>query len=481
MPDAPHRCPRSAKHARAALFAVAIAALTVIGETPVQAQEPYPHLRLIAPAAPGGGWDQTARAMQLALTQAGLAQAASVENVPGAAGTIGLARFVSAERGNGDVAMVSGLIMLAAITTHRSAITLGDVTPIARLTGEFEVIVVPSTSPHRTLADLLAAFRAAPESVSWGGGSAGGSDQILAGLIADASGVDPRRVNYIAFAGGGESLAAVTGGQVTAGISGVSEFAPQIEAGTVRVLAVSSAERLPHLDAPTLREQGIDVELEIWRSVVAPPGVSPADRDRLLRTIDAMVHSEPWRQMVSRYRWNDRYLAGDAFAAFLDSEEARVLAVLRKLGTGDAAVLSLASAGPYPVFVLGGLGLCSLAFAASLRRSRRDLAPSHDAASSPAASGGAVPAAHAPASATATGRRTMALVVAGIVLDLLLMDRAGFVIASSVCFWLTARAFDAAHPLRDAGFAIVVSIASYLLFVRMLQLSLPAGMLAGWL
>ena len=457
---------------------MALAAGTVV---PAEAQEPYPHLRLIAPAAPGGGWDQTARAMQLALTQAGLAQAASVENVPGAAGTIGLARFVSAERGSGDVAMVSGLIMLAAITTHRSAITLGDVTPIARLTGEFEVIVVPSASPHRTLADLLAALRAAPESVSWGGGSAGGSDQILAGLIADAAGVDPRRVNYIAFAGGGESLAAVTGGQVTVGISGVSEFAPQIEAGTVRVLAVSSAERLPHLEAPTLREQGIDVELEIWRSVVAPPGISLADRDRLLRTVDAMVHSESWRQMVARYRWNDRYLAGDAFAAFLDSEEARVLGVLRKLGTGDAAALSLASAGPYPVFVLGGLALCSLALAASWRRARRDPAPAHGAASSPAAPAGATPAAHTPASATATGRRTIAIVAAGIVLELLLMDRAGFVIASSVCFWMAARAFDATHPLRDAAFAVAVSVASYLLFVRMLQLSLPAGVLAGWL
>jgi putative tricarboxylic transport membrane protein len=236
------------------------------------AQPSIDELRIIAPAAPGGGWDQTARVMQQALQRAGLVRIAPVENVPGAAGTIGLARFIGAEAGRRDVVMVSGLIMLGGIVTHRSPVTLHDVTPLARLTGEYEVIAVPAASPFRTLRDLLDAFIARPGSISWGGGSAGGSDQILAGLVADAVGVSPSRVNYIAFSGGGESLAAILGGQVSVGINGLAEFAPQIEAGTLRPLAISSAERLPGVDVPTLREQGLAIEFENWRSLMAPAG-----------------------------------------------------------------------------------------------------------------------------------------------------------------------------------------------------------------
>ena len=180
--------------------------------------------------------------------------------------------------------------------------TLDDVTPIARLTGEYEVLTVPAASPFRTLDDLIQALRQRPESISWGGGSAGGSDQILAGLIADAVGVAPRRVNYIAFSGGGEALAAVLGGQVSVGINGLAEFAAQIEAGTVRPLAISSAERLPGLDIPTLREQGVDIEFENWRSVVAPPGIDAADRRRLEAAVEAMVRSAEWKEALARYQ-----------------------------------------------------------------------------------------------------------------------------------------------------------------------------------
>ncbi|HET9011457.1 MAG TPA: tripartite tricarboxylate transporter substrate-binding protein, partial [Gemmatimonadaceae bacterium] len=222
-----------------------VCAAAVLACEPCTAQPAIDELRIIAPAAPGGGWDQTGRAMQQALQRAGLVRIAPVENVPGAAGTIGLARFIGAEAGRSDVVLVSGLIMLGGIVTHRAPVTLHDVTPLARLTGEYEVIAVPVSSPFRTLRDLLDAFKARPESISWGGGSAGGSDQILAGLVADAVGVSPSRVNYIAFSGGGESLAAILGGQVSVGINGLAEFAPQIEAGTLRPLAISSAERLP--------------------------------------------------------------------------------------------------------------------------------------------------------------------------------------------------------------------------------------------
>ena len=420
---------------------------------PAGAQPVFEQLRIIAPAAPGGGWDQTARVMQQSLHSAGIVGTVSVENIPGAAGTIGLARFISAERGNGEALMASGLIMLGAIVTHQSPVTLRDVTPIARLTGEYEAIVVPSSSPFMSLQDFLREFRQHPTSVSWGGGSAGGTDQILAGLIADAVGVPPRSVNYIAFSGGGESLSAIMGGQVTVGVNGLAEFASQIQAGTVRVLGISSPERIPGLDAPTLREQGVDVELENWRSVVAPPGITPAAKQRLERLVEAMVRTPAWREALQRYRWNDRYLGGDAFARFVDEQEARVYGILRQLGTGGRETSTLASAGPYPLLVLAGLAVCFVA-----------------------AAPGAFRAARASAAVDPSPRwHAVVPLAAGIGFNLAFAERAGFVIASAVLFWCTARAFDPRHPARDAAFALAVSAGAYFLFARVLQLSLPAG------
>ena len=388
--------------------------------------------------------------MQQALQREGFARLAPVENIPGAAGTIGLARFIGAERGRGDVILVSGLIMLGGIVTHGSPVTLDDVVPVARLTGEYEVIAVPAASPFHSLQDLIAAFRAQPGSISWGGGSAGGSDQILAGLVADAVGIEPKRVNYIAFSGGGESMSAILGGTVSVGINGFAEFAPQLEAGTLRALAISSAERLPGVDIPTLREQGVDVEFENWRSLVAPPGISPGDRARLETTLRAMVQSATWRESLARYRWLDRYLDGDAFARFVDAEEARVRSILKKLDTGDTETSSMIPSGVYPRLVLGGLLLFGLGAVRSIRRSR--------GSSSDTPSAGTTP---------------LLLVAVGVVLHVLLAERAGFIIAATVLFWCTARAFDDRHPVRDGVAAVAISVASYVLFAQVLQLSLP--------
>jgi putative tricarboxylic transport membrane protein len=436
-----------------------LALATLLTASFAAAQPVYQQLRIVAPAAPGGGWDQTARVMQQVLQRAGIVTTPVVENISGAAGTIGLARFIGAERGNGDALLVSGLIMLGGIVTHDSPVTLTDVVPIARLTGEYEVLTVPTASPFRTLDDLMRAFQERPESISWGGGSAGGSDQILAGLIAAAAGVAPRRVNYIAFSGGGEALSAILGGQVSVGINGLAEFAPQIEAGTVRVLAISSAERLSGLDAPTLREQGIDVEFENWRSVVAAPGISNADRQRLDQAIESMVHSAEWREMLARYRWLDRYLAGDAFARFAAAEERRVRGILRELGTSPEGATSGVME-PYPLFVLAGLAIFGAAALATTLRARRRAQP---------------------APARRTPWRSVALIGVGVIANLMLAERAGFLIASALLFWFVARAFDARRPLRDATFAVGMSVGAYLLFTYALQLPLPAGVTAGWL
>jgi putative tricarboxylic transport membrane protein len=289
-------------------------------------------LTIIAPANPGGGWDQTARTLQEVMQSGGIVPTVTVENVAGAGGTVGLAQFVDQRAGKGDALLVGGLVMVGAILTNASPVTLDQVTPIARLTGEYEVLVVPVDSPIQTLDDLLAAFKADPGAVAWGGGSAGGTDHILAGLVAQAAGADPTLVNYIPYSGGGEALAAILGGHVTVGVSGYGEWAGQIAAGELRVLAISSPERVAGLDIPTLKEQGIDVELANWRAVMAPPELSAEDRQALLDIVDRTVKSEAWQAKLKERGWMDIYLAGDDFAAFLDEENERITGTLKAIG-----------------------------------------------------------------------------------------------------------------------------------------------------
>ena len=289
-------------------------------------------LRIMAPASPGGGWDTTSRLMQQTLQETGIVPRVEVFNVPGAGGTIGLAQLASAERGEGDLLMMMGLVMTGAVLTNNSAVTLAETTPIASLTAEYEVIAVPANSPFQTLDDLLAALREDPGAVSWGGGSAGGTDHILAGLVAQAAGVDPAQLNYIPYSGGGEALAAVLGSQVSAGVTGYGEWAGSIESGDLRALALSSPERLGGIDVPTLSEQGIDVTLANWRGVVAPPDITDEQKNALLEVIDKLHASPEWQAILTDNNWDDVYRSGDEFAAYLQSEDARVEAILVDIG-----------------------------------------------------------------------------------------------------------------------------------------------------
>ncbi|OQP87018.1 C4-dicarboxylate ABC transporter substrate-binding protein [Rhizobium rhizosphaerae] len=287
---------------------------------------------IIAPANPGGGWDQTARSMQQVMQQAGISGNVQVQNVPGAGGTIGLAQFSSQGQGNPNTLLVGGYVMVGAILTNHSPVTLRDVEPIARLTGEYEAIVVPASSPIQTMADLVAELKKNPGAVSWGGGSAGGTDHIMAGLIAKAAGVDPKAINYIAFSGGGEALAAILGAQVTAGISGYGEFESQIKSGTLRLLAVSSAERLPGVDAPTLKEAGLDIAVQNWRMVAAAPGLSAEQKAAVSADVEKLAKSPQWAEVLKTKGWQDTYLAGDAFKAQLDKDIAATETILKDIG-----------------------------------------------------------------------------------------------------------------------------------------------------
>ncbi len=309
------------------LAAVALTAAMIVVPPAAQALD---ELKITAPASPGGGWDQTARAMAEAMQSAGAVKNVQVANVPGAGGTIGLAQFADTQKGKGDALLVTGLVMVGAILTNNSPVSLADTTPVARLTGEYEIIVVPAESKLQTLNDLIAAMKADPGAVAWAGGSAGGTDHILVGLIAQAAGIDPTTINYVPFSGGGEALAALLGGHVAAGVSGIGEFIGQVEAGKLRALAVSGPE--PISGIPTLKEQGVGVELANWRGIVAPPGLSPEATQELIQAVGKTVESQPWQDTLKTKGWTDLYLAGDEYGAFLRSEEERIKAVLTEVG-----------------------------------------------------------------------------------------------------------------------------------------------------
>lgn len=287
---------------------------------------------IIAPANPGGGWDQTARTMQTVMQEDGISKSVQVQNVPGAGGTIGLAQFASQNKGNPDALIVGGYVMVGAILTNNSPVSLKDVTPIARLTGEYEAIVVPAASEIKDMAGLVEKLKADPGAVSWAGGSAGGTDHIAVGLIAKAAGVDPTKINYIAYSGGGEALAAILGNQVTAGVSSLGEFEAQVKAGTLRLLAVSSPERIEGVDAPTLKETGLDVELQNWRMVAAAPGLSDEQKAKVTADVEKLAKSENWQKQLADKGWMDTYLAGAEFDAQLAKDQEATAAILKDIG-----------------------------------------------------------------------------------------------------------------------------------------------------
>jgi putative tricarboxylic transport membrane protein len=312
-------------------LAALLAAMTMATAATAQLAE----LRIMAPAAPGGGWDQTARTIQSTLQAEGLVQNIQVENVAGAGGTIGLQQFVNRSSGDPAATIVGGYVMVGAIIANASPVSLDDVTPLARLTGEYVVVVAPADSPISTAEDLAAAMREDVGSVTWGGGSAGGVDHVAAGLFAKAAGVDPAQINYIPYSGGGEALAAILGGQVTVGVSGFSEFSGQIEAGELKVIGITAPERQAYLDAPTFAEQGFDIDLQNWRMIAGAPGISEEDEAALLETIGAMAESDTWNQELENRGWVNTYLAGEEFAAYLAQQQEETAAILVELGIAE--------------------------------------------------------------------------------------------------------------------------------------------------
>ncbi|TPQ37222.1 MULTISPECIES: tripartite tricarboxylate transporter substrate binding protein [Cupriavidus] len=281
-------------------------------------------------ANPGGGYDQTGRGLGAAMIASGVTKTATYDNKGGAGGTIGLTQFVNTDKGNPNALMVVGAVMVGAIETNHPPVTLKNATPIARLYADTMVITVPANSPLKSIKDLTTQLKANPGSVSWGGGSKGSIDHILAGLIAKDIGVDPKKINYVPFQGGGEASASILGGHVTVGIAGVSEFLPFIKSGKMRALAVTSKDRTA--DIPTLKEQGVNVEIYNWRGVYGAPGTTPEQRKAMVDAVVKATESKAWKETLQKNDWTPFLLTGDEFGKFVDSESARLGGTLRELG-----------------------------------------------------------------------------------------------------------------------------------------------------
>ena len=312
-------------------FLKSLAALAAAGALPLSARAAT-NVKMMIPANPGGGWDTTGRALGKAMTDGKLVDTVTYDNKGGAAGALGLAQFINGSKNDPNALMVMGAVMLGGIITGKPPVNLSQATPIARISSEYNVFVLPANSPFKTMADVVAQLKKDPGSVKWGGGSRGSTEHIAAAMIAQKVCADPSKINYVAFRGGGEATAAVLGGNVTVGGSGYSEFAEYIAAGKMRAIAVTSANRLPGVNVPTLKEQGIDVEIGNWRGVYGAPGLSADQRKTLTDLVLAALKTPSWAEASKKNDWTPAVLAGEPFAKFVDDEFASLRATMTKSG-----------------------------------------------------------------------------------------------------------------------------------------------------
>lgn len=407
----------------------------------------------MAPANPGGGWDQTARLVQQLLSTGRILPVPSeVINRGGAGGTIGLAELVA--RDDPHTIMVMGRVMLGSILTNESAVTLKDTVPLALLLDEYEIIAVPADSKYRTFEDLLTDFKRDPQRISWGGGSAGGTDHILVAMIAQAAGVDPKNINYIAYAGGGESAVSVMGGNVSAGVSGYSEWRPYADAGKMRFLAISSAERPGPGSPPTIRESGLNLSVSNWRAVVAPPGTDAVTRAWLTEALRRMRQSRGWQDALRNNYWADSFLTGSDLENFIEREMDSNAQILRSIGlvTDDQSTAEYAAVGAFVFPVLVAIGLLLSSAGALYERAGGQRAPLQQ-----------------------IDWRTVAGACVLLVAYALLFNPLGYLLATAGFLFSIARLFGSRSAVRDAVFSVVTSASVYALFNFVLKIGLPSG------
>ncbi|HEX5683677.1 MAG TPA: tripartite tricarboxylate transporter substrate-binding protein [Ideonella sp.] len=313
-------------------FLKSLAALAASSGLPLHALAAAANVKMMIPANPGGGWDTTGRALGKALQESGAAATVSYENKGGAAGALGLAQFVNAGKGDPNAMMVMGAVMLGGIITGKPPVSLSQATPIARLTSEYNVFVLPADSPFKTMKDVVEQMKKDPGSVKWGGGSRGSTEHVAAAMIAREVGVDAAKINYVPFRGGGEAVAAILGGNVSIGGSGYSEFQSYIESGKMRAIGVTSDARLKGINVPTLKEQGINVVIGNWRGVYGAGGITPDQRKALTEMVVKATKSKAWAESLEKNGWTSALMVGPEFEKFVDDEFASLRAVMVKAG-----------------------------------------------------------------------------------------------------------------------------------------------------
>lgn len=445
------------------MLGIALQALASEPSRDAQSWTPDKPITLIVPSNPGGGWDQTGRFMQRAIIEDKLLPVSlDIINRGGAGGTIALAELIETYEADPFKLMITGFGMVGSALMHDSNYSLSSVTPIVRLTGEYQVIAVSKDSPYQSLDSLMQAFKANPESISWAGGSAGGSDQIFIVQVAEALGIPSEKVNYVAFTGGGEANAALMGNQVTAGITGYGEIKSIVESGRINLLAVSSNKRIVDPYLPTFIEKGINVTFQNWRGIVAPPGIS-ADQKSYYQTLFTQAKdSEFWQNTLKRNDWQDSYMIDPQFADFLLENKTVTQKTLASMGIGKSQDIS--AIGPYffPKIIAIGIFFCSLAILIPAIRTDR------------------TPAADTPSVInTETQAETRliwmkftftAAIFLGYIFGLTLI---GFLVATPVFIFSISYIIGSRKYLRDIVIALLLTGAIYAIFEHLLKVNVP--------
>ncbi|MCP3763595.1 tripartite tricarboxylate transporter substrate binding protein [Domibacillus sp. A3M-37] len=299
----------------------------------------YPEKPIVinAPSGAGGGLDTTARALTKVLSDTGLnEQSMTVENKPGGGQAVGLADFISQDPQDPYRLFLPSVPLLINNLKKEgnSPHSYRDLTPIAQLTKDYGAIVVPADSKYTDLQSLFNDLKAKPDSLTLAGGSAPGSqDHLVAMLPAVKAGVDAAKIKYVSYDGGGEAMTALIGGNadvLATDISGTGEY---LKAGKIRVLGVSSPERLKgtYADIPTYKEGGIDAEFTIWRGLFGPKEMPDYAVDYWNKTLDEMVQTPEWQEVLQTNGWEHGYKNSEEFTAFLEEQEVLVQEILESL------------------------------------------------------------------------------------------------------------------------------------------------------
>ncbi len=306
------------------------------GEEPKEVGwKPDSTIELIAPAGPGGGWDMVCRMMQNTLSGDGIVEKPIIiTNKPGGGGATGWT-YLNGHKGDGHYLAVNSSLILLNNLLGSSELSHEDFTVIANLETEWEIVVVAANSPYKSGAEFFEALKADPSKMPIGvGPTLGNDDHIQFLMLAKAYGVDPKSINFVVYPGaGGEQIPALLGGHVTALTIGVGEVLEQVKAGEMRALGVSSEERIEDLpDAPTWKEQGVDLVFAHWRGLMGPKDMTPEQLQYWEDVIGKMVEKQSWKDSLANMGQYPYYMNAAEYRQFLREQTEEMRELLTAVG-----------------------------------------------------------------------------------------------------------------------------------------------------